>query len=68
MATGERCYPRYFELPKSQLEETERLEQLRFLEAGYQFQTVETDYHPIAVDVAADLELVRQKLAGNQGG
>jgi 3-deoxy-manno-octulosonate cytidylyltransferase (CMP-KDO synthetase) len=49
-------------LPNSPLEEMEKLEQLRFLEAGYTFQTVETDYHPIAIDTPADLERVRQML------
>ena len=50
----------YDQLPPSGLEETERLEQLRFLEAGLSFQTVETAYHPIAVDTLEDLERVRQ--------
>ena len=52
----------YSQLPHSLLEETERLEQLRFLEAGYTFQTVETDYRPVAVDVIEDLEKVRQMI------
>lgn len=50
-------YPR---LPVGSLETAEQLEQLRFLEAGYRFQTFETDYRSIAVDVAADLEHVRR--------
>lgn len=49
----------YPALPVSPLEQSEQLEQLRFLEAGYRFQTVETGYRPIAVDVAADLERVK---------
>jgi 3-deoxy-manno-octulosonate cytidylyltransferase (CMP-KDO synthetase) len=53
----------YDQLPASPLEASEKLEQLRFLEAGYQFLAVETDYRPIAVDVAEDLEHVRQILA-----
>lgn len=53
---------RYAELPASLLEDMEKLEQLRFLEAGYTFQTVETTYRPVAVDVADDLERVRQLL------
>lgn len=46
-------------LTVSALETAESLEQLRFLDAGYRFLTVETTYRPIAVDVAADLEQVR---------
>lgn len=49
----------YSTLPISPLEQTERLEQLRFLAAGYRFQTVKTPYHPIAVDVPEDLDRVR---------
>ena len=53
----------YPTLPVSPLEQAEQLEQLRFLDAGYRFQTCETDYRSIAVDVSADLELVRRLLA-----
>lgn len=49
----------YAALPVSPLELAEQLEQLRFLDAGYRFQTFETTYRPIAVDVAADLQRVR---------
>lgn len=54
----------YPSLAASPLESVERLEQLRFLEAGYHIRTLETAYHPIAVDTPADLEHVRQVLAG----
>lgn len=50
------------QLPASALEKSESLEQLRFLDAGYTIQTVETDYRPVAVDVADDLEKVRALL------
>jgi 3-deoxy-manno-octulosonate cytidylyltransferase (CMP-KDO synthetase) len=53
---------RYPSLPESPLEEAERLEQLRFLEAGFICQTIESTYRPIAVDTAADLERVRKLL------
>ena len=49
----------YPSLPVSRLELAESLEQLRFLDAGYRFQTVETDYRPVAVDVLDDLLRVR---------
>jgi 3-deoxy-manno-octulosonate cytidylyltransferase (CMP-KDO synthetase) len=51
---------KYAQLPISPLQAAESLEQLRFLEAGYTFQTVETTYHSIAVDTQADLERVRR--------
>jgi 3-deoxy-manno-octulosonate cytidylyltransferase (CMP-KDO synthetase) len=50
----------YGSLPPSALEAAERLEQLRFLEAGYTIQTIEAAYRPVAVDTAEDLERVRQ--------
>lgn len=53
----------YLSLPVSPLETAESLEQLRFLEAGYRFLTVETTYRSIAVDVAADLDRVRSLIA-----
>jgi 3-deoxy-manno-octulosonate cytidylyltransferase (CMP-KDO synthetase) len=49
----------YARLPASTLQEAESLEQLRFLEAGYTFQTVETTYRSVAVDTREDLEKVR---------
>jgi len=52
----------YTSLPPSSLENTERLEQLRLLEAGYRIDTIETHYRSIAVDTFADLERVRQKM------
>jgi 3-deoxy-manno-octulosonate cytidylyltransferase (CMP-KDO synthetase) len=54
----------YHELPASPLETAESLEQLRFLDAGYRFRTVETTYRPVAVDTPADLERVRLMLGG----
>ncbi|MCA9885952.1 MAG: 3-deoxy-manno-octulosonate cytidylyltransferase, partial [Anaerolineae bacterium] len=53
----------YPNLPVSSLEMAESLEQLRFLDAGYRFQTVETNYRSIAVDVSSDLDRVRNLLA-----
>ena len=56
----------YGALPESSLEQAERLEQLRFLQAGYQIQTVETASRPIAVDTPQDLEHVREIMGGGQ--
>lgn len=53
----------YPALPVSTLEQSEQLEQLRFLEAGYRLFTFETEYRSIAVDTAKDLERVRAVLS-----
>jgi 3-deoxy-manno-octulosonate cytidylyltransferase (CMP-KDO synthetase) len=49
-------------LPTSQLERTERLEQLRFLENGFHLYVEATDHDTIGVDTEADLQLVEQLL------
>ncbi len=46
-------------LMASKLEATEKLEQLRILEAGYAIKTVETDQDSIGVDTAEDLKKVK---------
>ena len=49
----------YHLLPPSPLESAEKLEQLRFLQAGKSILTIITHHIPIAVDTAADLEQAR---------
>lgn len=56
----------YLTLPEGRMERAEKLEQLRLLEAGRQFLTVEIDYRPEAVDTPADLEAVK-KIVNSQG-
>jgi 3-deoxy-manno-octulosonate cytidylyltransferase (CMP-KDO synthetase) len=53
----------YGSMPPSPLEQAEKLEQLRFMEAGRSIYTFETDYHSTPVDTPADLELVRSLFA-----
>ncbi len=55
----------YKNLPKSNLEETEKLEQLRVLEAGYKIKTVLTDIETIGVDTPEDLQRVEKLLETN---
>ena len=54
----------YRHWPESALERTEKIEQLRFLEAGKTIQTFETHSHSIAVDTPEDLEKVRLIMTG----
>lgn len=50
---------RFVSLPPSGLEQRERLEQLRALEAGMAIGCRQIDYAPLGVDTAEDLEHVR---------
>jgi len=49
-------------LPPGELERIEQLEQLRWLENGFQIRVVETDYDAVSVDVPADIERVEKIL------
>lgn len=53
---------RFVELGESHLERTERLEQLRILEAGIPIRCVEVNYESVAVDSAEDILKVEQAL------
>ena len=55
---------RYVALPPSPLEERERLEQLRAVEAGMRIDIVLVDDVPLGVDTAHDLERARSILEG----
>ncbi|HOV99067.1 MAG TPA: 3-deoxy-manno-octulosonate cytidylyltransferase [Bacteroidota bacterium] len=50
----------YSQLPKSKLEETEKLEQLRILENGYCIKVGVTNYDSISVDTISDAERVKE--------
>jgi 3-deoxy-manno-octulosonate cytidylyltransferase (CMP-KDO synthetase) len=50
-------------LPPSQLEKAERLEQLRVLEAGFRIKVIQTDVETIGIDTPEDLENARKLLA-----
>lgn len=56
-------------LPESPLEEMEKLEQLRFLQAGYRIRVLATPHTAYRVDTPADLAAVAAALgAGRRGG
>jgi len=59
---------RVTQLPPSPLEEVERLEQLRVLEAGYRIRMVETAEDSIGVDTQSDLDRVRALVIGSGSG
>lgn len=55
-------------LPVSALEATEKLEQLRVLDAGYKIKTIQTDYQTIGVDTPEDLRRVELLLREKENG
>lgn len=57
---------RFVELGESHLERTERLEQLRILEAGIPIRCVEVEYESVAVDSPEDILKVEATLSGNR--
>jgi 3-deoxy-manno-octulosonate cytidylyltransferase (CMP-KDO synthetase) len=56
---------RFVALPPSPLEQREKLEQLRALEAGMRIDAVEVGEVPLGVDTPADLERARALLGGH---
>jgi len=52
----------YTNLPKSKLENTEKLEQLRALENGCKIKVIETEYDTIGVDTPEDLKKAEDML------
>jgi len=46
--------------PQSELEKTEKLEQLRYLENGIKIKMTQTDYNNIAIDTPEDLEKAKK--------
>ncbi|MCF7858279.1 MAG: 3-deoxy-manno-octulosonate cytidylyltransferase [Candidatus Cloacimonetes bacterium] len=53
----------FVELPESNLEKIEKLEQLRLLENGYKLKMVTTEYKGIGIDTPEDLEKAGRILA-----
>ncbi|KGA96906.1 3-deoxy-manno-octulosonate cytidylyltransferase [Alkalihalobacillus alcalophilus ATCC 27647 = CGMCC 1.3604] len=57
---------RFVQLPASELEKAEVLEQLRLIENGYVIKVIETEYEAIGVDTPEDIKKVEQLLGGVQ--
>ena len=57
---------RFVELPPSPLEQREKLEQLRAIEAGMRIDVALVESVPLGVDTADDLETARRLLAGGR--
>lgn len=53
---------KYSKMPKTMLEHTESLEQLRVLESGYKIRVKETNYSTIGVDTPEQLEMVEERM------
>ncbi|MDH3258820.1 MAG: 3-deoxy-manno-octulosonate cytidylyltransferase [Deltaproteobacteria bacterium] len=52
---------------ESVLEDTESLEQLKWMDYGYGIRVLEVDYEPVAVDTPDDLAIVRKKMLQVEG-
>ena len=59
---------RFCVLPESELERTERLEQLRFLDNGIEIYVAETPYDTIGVDTEEDLQRAEKQLQAASPG
>lgn len=59
---------RFVALPASPLEQREKLEQLRALEAGMRIACARVEHAPFGVDTQADLERARHELAPGPSG
>ncbi|MEX3712272.1 3-deoxy-manno-octulosonate cytidylyltransferase [Cytobacillus horneckiae] len=56
----------FVDLPPSQYEKIEMLEQLRLLENGYRIKMIKTDYDAVGVDTPEDIEKVESIIGGKQ--
>lgn len=57
---------RYANLPPCRMEQAEMLEQLRFVNAGFKFDIVETEYESIGIDTPADLAAAEEFLKNRE--
>ncbi|MCZ8260460.1 MAG: 3-deoxy-manno-octulosonate cytidylyltransferase [Beijerinckiaceae bacterium] len=61
-----RALARFVAMPPSPLEQREKLEQLRAIEAGMRIDIIQVDTVPLGVDTPEDLERARAMLAGGR--
>jgi 3-deoxy-manno-octulosonate cytidylyltransferase (CMP-KDO synthetase) len=47
------------------LEEAEKLEQLRFVENGYKFKVIKTNFRSFSVDIPSDIKIIENELQKN---
>ena len=57
---------KFVALPQSELELTEKLEQLRTLEHGFKIRVAETKYQSIAVDLPEHIRLIEDEIRRNE--
>jgi 3-deoxy-manno-octulosonate cytidylyltransferase (CMP-KDO synthetase) len=54
------------ELPRTDLDQIEDLEQLKWIAHGYKIKVIQTEYDNVSIDVPQDLQTVKRFLAGGR--
>ena len=59
---------KFVEMPQTEMEKAEQLEQLRVIENGYKIRVIETKYQSIGVDLPEHVHQVEKMLQGEING